>query len=99
MGIFGEGETSSVVAQLRLFEQAMGLPKVPVRVVETEGGPDSAYGDNTGAIEWYLDSQSSTGMAPDVSQLDFYFAKSLYRRRRLRRLRRLGQRRRAARGR
>lgn len=78
MGIFGEGETSSVVAQLRLFEQAMGFPKVPVHVVETEGGPQSAYGDNTGAIEWYLDSQSSTGMAPDVSQLDLYFAKSLY---------------------
>ena len=78
MGIFGEGETSSVVAQLRLFEQAMGFPKVPVRTVETEGGPDSAYGDNTGAVEWYLDSQSSTGMSPDVSQLDFYFAKSLY---------------------
>lgn len=78
MGIFGEGETSSVVAQLRLFEKAMGFPKVPVRTIETEGGPDSAYGDNTGAIEWYLDSQSSTGMSPDVSQLDFYFAKSLY---------------------
>jgi pseudomonalisin len=78
MGIFGEGETSSVVAQLRLFEQAMGFPKVPVRTVETEGGPDSAYGDNTGAIEWYLDSQASTGMSPDASQLDLYFAKSLF---------------------
>ncbi len=33
MGIFGEGETSSVVAQLRLFETAMGFPKVPVRTV------------------------------------------------------------------
>jgi len=78
MGIFGEGETSSVVAQLRLFEQAMGFPKVPVSTIETEGGPASAYGDNTGAVEWYLDSQSSTGMSPDVSQLEFYFAKSLY---------------------
>ena len=78
MGIFGEGETSSVIAQLRLFEAAMGLPKTPVRVVHTEGGSDSAYGDNTGAIEWYLDSQSSTGMAPDVSRLDFYFAKTLF---------------------
>lgn len=77
IGIFGEGETSSVVAQLRLFEHAMGLPKVPVRVVHTEGGPRSAYGDNSGSIEWYLDSQASTGMAPDVSQLDLYFAKSL----------------------
>jgi hypothetical protein len=78
MGIFGEGETSSVVAQLRLFESATGLPKVPVRTIETEGPDDSAYGDNTGAVEWYLDSQSSTGMAPDVKQLDFLFAKSLY---------------------
>ncbi|MFZ0041259.1 MAG: S53 family peptidase, partial [Solirubrobacteraceae bacterium] len=78
LGIFGEGETSSVVDQLRLFEAAMGLPKVPVHVVHTEGGPDSAYGDNTGAIEWYLDSQSSTGMAPDLSDLDFYFAKTLF---------------------
>ena len=78
MGIFGEGETSSVVAQLRLFEQAMGFPKVPVRTIDTEGGPSSAYGDNTGAVEWYLDSQSSTGMSPDASRLDFYFAKSLF---------------------
>jgi subtilase family serine protease len=78
MGIFGEGETSSVIDQMRLFEAAMGLPKAPVRVVHTEGGPDSAYGDNSGAIEWYLDSQASTGMAPDVSRLDFYFAKTLF---------------------
>jgi len=78
VGIFGEGETSSVVAQLRLFEQHENFPKVPVRTIETEGGPDSAYGDNTGAVEWYLDSQAMTGMAPDISQLDFYFAKSLY---------------------
>lgn len=77
-GIFGEGETSSTLAQLRLFEGALGLPKVPVRTVYTEGQPGSAYGDNTGGVEWSLDSQAVTGMAPDLSQLDFYFAKSLY---------------------
>jgi pseudomonalisin len=77
-GIFGEGETSSPIAQMRLFEAALGLPKVPVRTVYTEGKPGSAYGDNGGAIEWYLDSQAITGMAPDLSQLDFYFSKSLY---------------------
>ena len=49
-----------------------------MRTIQTEGGPDSAYGDNSGAIEWYLDSQSSTGMSPDASRLDFYFAKSLF---------------------
>jgi pseudomonalisin len=78
VGIFGEGETSSVVAQLRLFEQHENFPKVPVRTIETEGGPDSAYGDNSGSVEWYLDTQSITGMAPDISQLDLYFSKSLY---------------------
>ncbi len=46
-----------------------------MRTIETEGTPDRAYGDNSGAIEWYLDSQASTGMAPDVKQLDFYFSK------------------------
>ena len=75
VGVFGEGETSSIVKQLRLFENALGLPKVPVRTIETEGTPDDAYGDNSGAVEWYLDSQASTGMAPDAKQLDFYFSK------------------------
>jgi hypothetical protein len=78
IGIFGEGETDSVVTQLRLFEHHEHFPKVPVRVVHTEGGSSSAYGDNTGSIEWYLDAQASTGMAPKVSQLDLYFAKSLF---------------------
>jgi len=78
VGIFGEGETSSVVAQLRLFEQHENFPKVPVRTIQTEGGPNSAYGDNSGSVEWYLDSQAITGMAPDISKLDLYFAKSLF---------------------
>jgi pseudomonalisin len=77
MGIFGEGESSSVVDDLRLFEQAENLPKVPVRVVETEGQPESDYGDNSGSLEFNLDTQASTGMAPDVSRLDLYFSKSL----------------------
>jgi pseudomonalisin len=76
MGIFTEGEDSSVIRQLRLFENTLGLPKVPVRIIETEGLPDSAYSDNSGSVEWYLDSQASTGMAPDVKQLDLFTAKT-----------------------
>ncbi|HET9073294.1 MAG TPA: S53 family peptidase [Solirubrobacteraceae bacterium] len=76
MGVFTEGDDSSVIKNLRLFEATTGLPKVPVRIVETEGVPDSAYSDNSGAIEWYLDSQSSTAMAPDVKQLDLFTAKT-----------------------
>jgi hypothetical protein len=77
MGIFTDGETSSAISQLRLFEAAEGLPKIPVRTYETEGSTDSDYGDNTGSVEWYLDSQASTGMSPDAKQLDFFTSKSI----------------------
>ena len=78
VGVFGVGESDSTIANLRLFEMREHLPKVPVRLVRTEPGGDAAYGDNSGAIEWYLDTQASTGMAPDVSRLDLYFSKSLF---------------------
>jgi subtilase family serine protease len=78
IGVFGEGEIASMIPSLRQFEQTMGLPKVPVRVVLTEGHKDSDYGDNTGEQEWNLDTQASTGMAPDVQQLDYYFAKAFF---------------------
>jgi pseudomonalisin len=78
-GVFGEGETDSVITQLRLFEAAEGFPKVPVKVIRTEAPTTEAnYGDNTGSIEWYLDVQAMTGMAPDMAQLDLYFSKTLY---------------------
>jgi subtilase family serine protease len=79
-GVFGEGETDSVITQLRLFETAEGFPKVPVTVIRTEGDTDddADYGDNTGSIEWYLDVQAMTGMAPDLAHLDLYFAKTLF---------------------
>ena len=77
-GMFGEGDPSSTITNLRLFEQHYGLPKVPVRVVLAEGGAPSSYGDNAGNIEWYLDTQAITGMAPNLSRLDMYFAKSLF---------------------
>jgi pseudomonalisin len=77
-GVFGEGEPDTVVQNLRYFEKAQDLPKVPVRVVTTEGGGFQDYGDNAGNIEWYLDSQAITGMAPDLARLDLYFAKTLF---------------------
>lgn len=77
-GLFGEGEPDTVIQNLRYFEKAQQLPKVPVRVVTTEGGGFQDYGDNAGNIEWYLDSQAITGMAPDLARLDLYFAKTLF---------------------
>jgi pseudomonalisin/xanthomonalisin len=78
MGIFTEGEMDSVVSQLRLFEAAEGFPKIPVSIVDTIPGTPADYGDNTGSVEWYLDSQASTGMSPLASRLKFYAATDLY---------------------
>ncbi|MHB2023740.1 MAG: S53 family peptidase [Mycobacteriales bacterium] len=77
-GLFGEGMTNDVVANLRIYERTMHLPQVPVRVVHTEPGTPTQYGDNSDVVEWYLDSDAITGMAPKLTQLDLYFSKSLF---------------------
>lgn len=76
MAIFGEGNFTTPVNDLRLFEKANGLPYVPVKVIET-AGPTVSYTDTAGDGEWDLDVQASTGMAPQVQQLDLYFGTSL----------------------
>jgi subtilase family serine protease len=73
IAIIAEGQLSGVVSDLRQQESISGLPQVPVTIVET--GPQS--GDTSGADEWDLDSQFSTGIAQNVSQLYLYDAPSL----------------------
>jgi subtilase family serine protease len=73
VAVFGEGEVKSVLADLLLFEKAYKLPAVRSKVVSV--GDD--FKDNAGSGEWDLDTQSSTGMAPDVSKLVLYFGKDL----------------------
>ncbi|HZU80441.1 MAG TPA: protease pro-enzyme activation domain-containing protein [Acidimicrobiales bacterium] len=87
-GLFGSGYSNGVVANLRVFEQRMHLPQVPVRVVNesTLGGCSATYtkaptgpctpndNDVFDAVEWNLDSQAVTGMAPGLSRLDLYFS-------------------------
>ena len=79
IGIIGEGQTLDVIAALREFEKTRGLPAVPVQVYHTDPGAQAAEStlDDSGRIEWEMDTQSSTGMAPDVSQLRMYFGSSL----------------------
>jgi hypothetical protein len=79
IGIIGEGQTADVIAALREFENTRGLPFVPVQVYHTDPGESAAEStlDDSGRIEWEMDSQSSTGMAPEVSQLRMYFGSSL----------------------
>jgi pseudomonalisin len=74
IGIIGEGQTADVIAALRRFEATRNLPVVPVQVYWTDPGPKT---DDSGRVEWELDTQASTGMAPDVSQLRLYFGSDL----------------------
>lgn len=73
VGIIAEGDLTQVVKDLALYEAAYKLPKVPVTVVNA----GIASPDTSGADEWDLDSQTSTGIAQQVSHLYFYAASSL----------------------
>jgi pseudomonalisin len=71
--IFAEGDLTQVVKDLRTEEKANKMPKVPVTIDRT--GPASS--DTSGADEWDLDTQYSTGMAQTVKNLRIYDASSL----------------------
>jgi subtilase family serine protease len=76
VAIFGEGDWTPPLQDLRLFEAANDLPAVPARVVEVDG-TNASYTDTSGDEEWDIDTQASTGMAPDLQQLDLYFGTNL----------------------
>ncbi len=73
IAIFAEGDVSGVVSDLRLAEKANGLPQVPVKIVQV----GLASPDTSGADEFDLDTQYSTGMADSVSTLYIYATTSL----------------------
>jgi pseudomonalisin len=73
VGIIVEGDLTQVVKDLRTYEQTYNLPQVPVSIVNA-GIPSP---DTSGAAEWDLDSQVSTGIAQQVSHLYFYAATTL----------------------
>ncbi|HEY2032037.1 MAG TPA: S53 family peptidase [Myxococcales bacterium] len=75
VGIFGEGQSDDIIADLRTFEAQFGLPQVPVTVVHPAGATD--FSDDSGAEEWNIDTQASTGMAPDAAELRLYFGSDL----------------------
>ncbi|HTW98424.1 MAG TPA: S53 family peptidase [Acidimicrobiales bacterium] len=70
---FSEGDMTQPIDNLRAEEKANDLPQVPV-TVEYAG---IASPDNSGEIEWDLDSQFASGMADDVSHYYFYDATTL----------------------
>jgi subtilase family serine protease len=74
MAIFGWGVTDPVVPDLRSFEAEWSLPGVPISVKKYG---DTSTPDTTGdgaTVEWELDTQASTGMAPNVTSETLYFA-------------------------
>jgi len=73
IAIMAEGDLTQVVKDLRQEETAFGLPKVPYSIVPV-GVPST---DISGADEWDLDTQYSSGMAEQVSHLYIYDTTSL----------------------
>jgi pseudomonalisin len=73
VAIITAGDISQAKADLPRFEDHFGLPHVAFNEIHV--GPAST--DTAGALEWDLDSQYSTGLAPGVSQLVSYTATSL----------------------
>src|SRR4051794_2560842 len=75
IAIFSSGDVSGVVKDLRAYEadKNNALPQVPLTVVRV-GSPSS---DTAAADEWDLDTQTSSGMAGNVSRLYLYDTTSL----------------------
>src|SRR3954447_8390776 len=73
VAIITEGDVSKPKADLVTFEHQFGLPVVPWNTVQV--GPQTS--DTAGNDEWDLDSQYSTGLAPNVSALYDYNGGSL----------------------
>jgi pseudomonalisin len=74
IAVFGSGASAGTLGDLAQFEHANGLPTVPVTVRDI--GPGT-FSDTSGAEEWDIDTQASTGMAPDVGGLTLYFGDNL----------------------
>jgi pseudomonalisin len=73
LAVIAEGDLAQTVKDLRTAEKKQNLPQVPVSIVRT----GVASPDTSGADEWDLDSQTSTGVASSAKRLYFYDATSL----------------------
>jgi pseudomonalisin len=73
IAIFAEGDVTGVISDLRLAETHNNLPQVPVTVVQV----GLASPDTSGADEFDMDTQYSTGFADTVSRLYIYATTSL----------------------
>jgi pseudomonalisin len=75
LAVFGEGRTKGVIKDLRQFEKKYQLPTIPVAVKHPAA--DKKFTDDSGHIEWNIDTQASSGMAPKASKLTLFFGSDL----------------------
>ncbi len=73
IAIMAEGDLTGVLDDLRTAEKAFGLPQVPLQVVPV----GLASTDTSGADEWDMDTQYSSGMAENLKELYVYDVTSL----------------------
>lgn len=73
VAVIAEGDLSGPKADLPKFESTFGLPTVTWNTIQVGG----ASSDTSGNDEWDLDTQYSTGFAPNVSNVYVYDGKSL----------------------
>ena len=73
LAVIAEGDLTQTVKDLRTAESKQALRQIPVNLVRT--GPASS--DTSGVDEWNLDTQTSTGVAPNARALTVYVATSL----------------------
>ncbi|WP_375486888.1 protease pro-enzyme activation domain-containing protein [uncultured Jatrophihabitans sp.] len=73
LAVIAQGDLTQTVRDLRIAEAKQGLPQIPVTM--RYSGVKSP--DTSGAVEWNLDTQTSTGIAPNASRLYLYISTSL----------------------
>src|ERR1043166_2200373 len=74
LGLVGWGTTNNTLSDLRSFEAERGLPAIPVTI--TYFGAETSITDSGGEEEWNIDTQASTGMAPNATALKLCFGKA-----------------------
>ena len=74
MAIFGWGTTKNTEGDLRGFEREFKLPAVPLTIKYY--GTETDVTDSGGEVEWNIDTQSSTGMAPNAARETLYMGKA-----------------------
>lgn len=73
LAVIAQGNLTPTLVDLRSFEAHYSLPRIPVSLLNV-GTPTS---DTAGAVEWNLDTQYSSGLAPGASDLRIYVAPTL----------------------